>query len=72
MSKPKQVNPGVAAAIEKAGGQHALAQLLNVSQPTVHHYLYENCPPERARDIEKATGISRSQIRPDIFEEEND
>lgn len=67
-TKQRKINDGIAEAIEKAGGQHQLAALIGVAQATIHHYLYETCPAERAAEIEKATGVSRAKIRPDLFE----
>lgn len=67
LRKNGKKNPGVAAAIEAANGQHRLAELLGVSQATVFHYLYFNVPAERATEIEKKTGVPRSRIRPDLF-----
>lgn len=67
MGKTKKLNAGLQRAIDAVNGQHKLAELLGVSQPTIHHYLYENCPPERAVEIERVTGVPREEIRPDIF-----
>lgn len=65
--KDDKSNPGIRRAIAVAGGQVPLAVALGVSQPAIHHYLYKNCPPEVAIRIEEITGISRREIRPDLF-----
>lgn len=64
------LNTGVCRAVNIAGGQGGLARALGVSQPSVYHWLYFNCPPERAIQIERVTGVKREEIRPDIFDSE--
>lgn len=71
-TKQHKINPGIAEAIEKAGSQERLAELIGVRQPTIHHYLNTFCPAERAVEIERATGIPRARIRPDVFETRED
>jgi DNA-binding transcriptional regulator YdaS (Cro superfamily) len=60
-------NPGVVKAIQWAGSQELLANALGVSQPAISKYLYDNCPAERAVQIENVTGVDRKLIRPDLF-----
>lgn len=60
-------NPGVLTAIDRVGSTRALAGACGVSQPTVIKWLYRNCPPERALQIEQVSGVSRDDLRPDIF-----
>lgn len=67
MKALRRENAGVREAVEAAGSVSKLARKLGVSNVAVHKYLYQNCPPERAVEIEQATGISRERIRPDIF-----
>lgn len=71
MSELEQINQGVLKAIEKAGSQRALGKLLKRSQPAVHGYLHGKPHPLMALKIEKATGISRKLIRPDVFGNED-
>lgn len=58
-------------AIAEAGGQTALARLLNVDQAHVWYWLHKakRIPVERAIQIEQATGgkVTRHDLRPDIF-----
>lgn len=60
-------NPGVLAAIKKAGSMSALAKLCKVKQPAVHYWLYAKIPAERAMQLEELTGVSRRKIRPDLY-----
>ncbi|MFN3819923.1 transcriptional regulator [Blastomonas sp.] len=51
------------------GGQSALARLIGKDQSTVHDRLRNNMPiwAEHVLAIEAATGISRHDLRPDIY-----
>lgn len=55
-------------AIEIATGQTALARMLGCTQGLVWHYLNggRQIPPERCKDIERFTGVSCDELRPDI------
>lgn len=66
--KQKQPNPGVLEAIHAAGGQVQLAQIMQVTQPAIHDWLYRNIPAAKAKQIEDLVGIPRAHIRPDIFD----
>ncbi|WP_329867198.1 transcriptional regulator [Stenotrophomonas hibiscicola] len=60
----------IAAAVEKAGtGQAGLARLLGVSPQAVNQWVNGNrpVPPRHVLAIEKATGVSRHELRPDVF-----
>ncbi|MFT3987214.1 MAG: Cro/CI family transcriptional regulator [Aestuariivirga sp.] len=49
-----------------AGGASALAQALgNISSQAVSQW--EKIPASRVLDVERITGISRHELRPDIF-----
>lgn len=52
-------------AIKAAGGVNALAKALDVSSQTISQW--KRCPPTRCRDVEAATGVTRYQLRPDIY-----
>lgn len=71
MNAPPQTNAHVARAIQIAGGQKALAQLLNVSPQLVSQWLHRRRPvgPARARAIERALfgQVTAQQLRPDVF-----
>jgi DNA-binding transcriptional regulator YdaS (Cro superfamily) len=56
-------------AVEKAGGQSALARLAGVTQPTVWVWLRDKkpLPAECVLKVEAETGISRHDLRPDIY-----
>lgn len=65
MSKPE--NPGLELAIEKAGGITALARLLNVkSHGVVHQWRIARVPAEHCLEIERHTGVTCEQLRPDL------
>lgn len=64
----KEINQGVADAIKKFGSTYALADAMKVTQPMVCHWLYRRITAERALQLEAVTGISRSKIRPDLFD----
>jgi len=58
-------------AIEKAGGQTALASKVNKTQGHVSQWLRrEYVPAEMVLPIEAATGVSRHELRPDIYPRE--
>ena len=60
---------GLSKAIEKAGSQVALAALLNIRQSHISNWMHrqKRIPAERVIDIEKATGVSRHELRPDLY-----
>jgi DNA-binding transcriptional regulator YdaS (Cro superfamily) len=64
------MNP-IERAVEKAGGQIALAKLTGVSYQAVQKWLRTgSVPAERVLPIEEATGVSRHDLRPDIYPRE--
>lgn len=56
-------------AIKIAGGQSALARLIGVQQEHVWYWLHKSgkVSPIQVIPIEKATGVSRHDLRPDIY-----
>jgi DNA-binding transcriptional regulator YdaS (Cro superfamily) len=52
-------------AIRTAGGLHALGRKLGISHQAVSQW--RRVPAERVLDVERLTGISRYQLRPDVF-----
>jgi len=63
------------AAIEALGSQSAMARLLEVSQPTVSDWVNRmgQMPADDGKvlKVEAATGISRHELRPDIYPRED-
>jgi TorA maturation chaperone TorD len=61
----------LARAVELAGGQSALARAIGKSQSHIWHWLKvaKRVPAEAAVAIEKATGVSRQELRPDLYAE---
>ena len=56
------------AAAAKAGSNSALARSLGISHTAVRKWRMLGRPPaERVLAIERVTGISRYQLRPDVF-----
>lgn len=59
-------------AIEKAGGQTALAKKLGIKQGHVGSWIhrFKKAPPsEYVLQIEEITGVSRHDLQPDVFGE---
>lgn len=56
-------------AIEKAGSQAKLAELLAVGQTAISNWLNRESgvPAKRVLSIEAATGVSRHELRPDLY-----
>ena len=62
-------DPGLRAAIKAAGSKYRLAQLLGLTPASVQ--VWRRVPAERVVDVEKATGVSRTKLRPELFENMN-
>lgn len=55
-------------AIKQAGHQAALAEKIGVTQQTISYWRSKGrIPAEKVVEVEAATGISRHELRPDIF-----
>jgi DNA-binding transcriptional regulator YdaS (Cro superfamily) len=56
-------------AVTRIGSQAALARLCDVKQPSVWHWLNESkqLPAEHVLKVEAATGVSRHDLRPDLY-----
>lgn len=66
--------PPLQRAIEIAGGQSELARICGVSQPSVWGWLNKRdgiVPAEFAKKIEDATGVTRAELRPDLWAEQS-
>lgn len=56
-------------AVDRAGSQSEFARICGVSQPTVWKWLnaIKRLPAEHVLTVEAATGVSRHNLRPDIY-----
>lgn len=62
------MNELISEAIQKAGGAAALANSLGLQRTAVTNWkMRGRIPAEHCRDIERITGISRHELRPDVF-----
>lgn len=52
-------------AIQAAGGGAALARQLKVRRQAI--YQWQHVPVSRVLDVERITGVSRHDLRPDVF-----
>ena len=62
-------NHALKAAIDALGSQVALSALIGVGQPAISKWLAKGSqlPPEYVLTVERATGISKHDLRPDIY-----
>ena len=59
-------------AIAVAGSKYRLAKLIGIKPPSVHAWMRSGrIPAERVLAVEAATGISRYELRPDIYPAED-
>jgi DNA-binding transcriptional regulator YdaS (Cro superfamily) len=56
----------IQAAIDKAGGMRPLARAIGVSYQAIQSWK-KRIPAERVLDVERATGIPRDKLRPDLY-----
>lgn len=52
-------------AILASGGERALARKLKISRQAI--WRWDSIPIKRLLDVERASGIPREELRPDIF-----
>ena len=57
-------------AIRKVGGLHALGRALGISHKAIMYW--QKTPPRRVLDVERVSGVSRHDLRPDIYPIETD
>lgn len=73
-TEPLRMTPqaALANAIEVIGTQLAMANLLGITQGAVSKWLKEgkHLPAEHVLKVEAATGISRHDLRPDLYPRE--
>lgn len=61
----------ISTAADRAGGQSALAKLLGITPQAVSRMCRTGrVPAERVLAIEEATGVSRHDLRPDLYPKE--
>jgi TorA maturation chaperone TorD len=58
---------GLSHAIDAAGGVAQLARKIGIAQPSVSNW--NKVPAQRVIAVEAATGVSRQQLRPDLYSE---
>lgn len=60
---------GVQKAITEAGGVASLASKIGVSSQAVSQW--KRIPAERVIEVERATGVRRERLRPDLYPQES-
>lgn len=67
------VNNALERAVAEVGSQSAFARFVGVSQPTVWAWLNDGklLPAEYVLKVEAETGVSRHDLRPDIYPRED-
>jgi TorA maturation chaperone TorD len=60
---------GLERAIDAAGGVAQLARKIGIAQPSVSNW--NTVPAQRVIAVEAATGVSRKELRPDLYSEPN-
>ncbi len=59
-------NAGLDRAIDAAGGVAQLARKIGIAQPSVSNW--NRVPAQRVIAVETATGVSRAELRPDLYD----
>jgi DNA-binding transcriptional regulator YdaS (Cro superfamily) len=59
------MNEALEKAKEVVGGAASLARLINLTTQAV--WQWHEVPPRRVLDVERATGVSRHELRPDLY-----
>ncbi len=69
MGIESSIETPLAEAVRKVGSQSAFARLIRKDQSTVWEWLDKNkpLPAEHVLAVEAATGVSRHDLRPDIY-----
>jgi DNA-binding transcriptional regulator YdaS (Cro superfamily) len=57
-------------AIQIAGGLRALGRALGIRHQIISHWKDRRVPAERVLELEHITGVSRHDLRPDIYPRE--
>lgn len=61
------MNTATKKAVDTAGGMKGLAKPLGVSYQAVQKWLKTGVPAARVLEVESITGVSRYDLRPDVF-----
>lgn len=71
-SHPESPLAALAKAVAALGSQSAMARLLGISQPAVSGWIKERklLPAQHVLAVEAATGVSRHDLRPDLYPHE--
>jgi hypothetical protein len=64
--RTKKLPPGLMQAVEAVGSQVELARRIGVVQSAIHKWA-TRIPADRVLDIERASGIPREKLRPDLY-----
>ena len=72
MALEHESSTGLALAVRAAGSQTAFAELINRRQSTVHNWLRggKELPAELVFEVEDKLGLSRHDLRPDLYPRE--
>ncbi|WP_313539719.1 YdaS family helix-turn-helix protein [Sphingomonas sp.] len=73
MSLETNQDTPLAKAVRTAGSQSAFGRWINRRQSTVYGWLKENkpLPAEHVLEVERLSGVSRHELRPDIYPQDN-
>lgn len=70
MALEHESDTALAKAVRVAGSQSAFGRILGKSQSTVREWLKRELPAEFVLKVEAETGVSRHQLRPDLYPDE--
>lgn len=63
--RKRKISEGLAAAIKAAGNESKLADAIEKSRQAVNKWT--EVPAELVVDVERATGVARKVLRPDLY-----
>lgn len=67
--KKQEEKEALKRAMEVVGGGKALGRAVGVSGVAVQKWLRKRIPAERCAAVEKITGVSKKELRPDLWGE---
>lgn len=65
MSEQAEMSDALRRAIRKAGGAVRIGSKLGITAQAI--YQWKICPPFRVLDLERLSGVSRTDLRPDLY-----